>query len=367
MKRLAVLLLLAGCGQKIEITPAAADAGLVADGGAETADGADAAAPGGDDAGNADVLASDSGPPGGTWAWTPMILPADTRTITAIIGRASDDVLAGTINGRLLAFDGAAWTERWRTPSNHGIDAIGVVGDALFIGAGPELWTYDGNDFTRHVVRMGRKVTDVLAFATDDVYLTVEQTTGTALFRWDGAALSEVWTPNGVGTLYSVWGPSPAELYISGSQGSLHKKDGAAVFEETVEFPATWDRNDIAIMQFRSVRGIGGALFAVGSRHLVFRKGADQIWHMEHEMYRSDLARAIAGRALPGGGLEIFVAGTRATEGPLQSYLGGNWAFVPNLDDDLLYGLWTAGDGVYYAGGSKRSASGGVVLIGERR
>ena len=111
--------------------------------------------------------------------WTPVYVPA-TETLYAIWGSAADDIFAVGANGRILHFDGLAWSAQ-DSPTSQTLRAVW--------GAG-----------------------------YDDVYAVGDA--GTVL-HFDGDAWSIEDSVATTANLKSVWGSSASKIYIVGSNGTI--------------------------------------------------------------------------------------------------------------------------------------------------
>ena len=297
--------------------------------------------------------------------WGQATVPANIAPVQAVWGRAADEVYAGTGHGKILRYDGAAWTEMFQTSSNLGITALSGTATRLFAASEVALNIIDGQDTWRHIVPRVRQITGLWAVSNDEVYLTVEEQNGTSLQRYSGGNLTEVFRPMGVGSLEDVWADAGGRLWICGTGGSLFVRDNGITTAEPVEWPAGWGRTEIANFTFGAIRGVGDALYAVGSRFLIFRRGADGVWRIDHDPFLTNPLTALAG-FVAGAHTEIYATGRGTSAGPMLRFYDGQWRSA-GVDDNLhLFGIWAAGPDDYFAVGMVRNTVRGVILRGVR-
>ena len=297
--------------------------------------------------------------------WGTMTLPANTRALNCVWGRGASEVYAGTGSGALLRFDGTSWAGIWQDPGNRSLTAISGTGTSMFVTSEAQLHVFGPGGTSSHLVPRVRSITDVFAFADDDVYLTAREQNTTVLLRFDGAALTEFYHPTGVGQLETVWGPTAGELYFAGSNGSLFSHRNGVTTPESIEWPASWGTSDIANMSFHAVRGFDGELFAAGSRHLIFKKGNDRVWRLVYSPFLTDNITAIAGTSA-GAHTEAYAVGRSVTGGPVARFYEGAWTSQGVDRTYHLFDVWRAGPDDYFAAGMIRNTVQGALLRGFR-
>ncbi len=356
---------------------APADSGIAApDGGADVDAGSEAP----------DVVAPDaevSPPDGGVSPvsavrWSEMVLPPNTRELNAVWGRSPEDVYAASGSGAVFHFDGSAWTQVWRTPTNEGIHDI--VGDAhnIYVVGDNTAWALDlsSSMSVRSASRFSARYLHAIAPMTSGTAFLVglEETTAGALARWEGTTIVDVNRPVMVRAVYSILPDGADTYYFGGSYGSIHVYARGAVTAEAVALPPEWDIADRAAMDVRGLARVGDALFAVGHAHLVLRRSATtpaewQIVYRGAGLTAGEDLRAIAGGYLlptPAGPVEAYAVGEAPRTGGIVRYDGESWSSVNATDQWVLRDIWRAHADQYIAVGFRRNGFQGVILRGER-
>lgn len=293
-----------------------------------------------------------------------MQLPMNTSPVQCVWGRSATEIYAGTSNGKLLKYDGSNWTQdAWNDPGNRGLTDIWGNDDVLAISSEVQLHLHRNGGVESHLASSARSIHGIWGFSENDIYVAVEQTNGTNLQHFDGMALTERYRPTGVGQLYAVWGPSADLVYFGGSNGKLFKIDRGVVSEERVEIPAGY--SDGNTLTFRRIRGIGGEVYAVGSRHVVFQRDVDSVWRAVYNPLLTDEFYDLTGQVI-GGAPEIYVVGRKATPGPAARFWAGGWSHANVSDRFHLFGIHRVSLHEYIAVGMIRNTNTGSILIGRR-
>ena len=160
--------------------------------------------------------------------------------LLSVTGTATNDVWSvGADDGQgplVLHYDGAAWSREatgstgdlwwgWVPPGEaaHRLWAVGAAGRVLRLGDGG--WDETVTDAT--ITLFG-----AWGASEDEVWAVggnVQVATGAKMFRWDGAAWSQVDLPDDVDAeqaLYKVWGSSADDVWACGTNGMLLHFDG---------------------------------------------------------------------------------------------------------------------------------------------
>lgn len=142
------------------------------------------------------------------------------RSLTAIWGRSAGDVYAVGSDGRIVHFDGAAWTAR-ESGTTARLRAVGggAAGAVFAAGDGGVVLRWDGRTWTRQGSGTTANLLDLWASSEGNAYAVGERGT---LLRYDGRR----WSAMDAGTtlaLRGVWGAGPAEVYAVGDQGLVLK------------------------------------------------------------------------------------------------------------------------------------------------
>ncbi|MBI3180039.1 MAG: hypothetical protein HYZ27_10285, partial [Deltaproteobacteria bacterium] len=175
--------------------------------------------------------------PAGDLTFAQMTLPPASAWVNVVWGFGRNDVYAG-VGHRLFHYDGSEWTVRGPTPSNLDITALAGHSGEVFVGAWSQFYVYDGAAFTNYSTGGIYAITDMIAFAPDQVYFTVWITNPSvagALYKFDGIEVSEVFRRPDT-DLNGLWGTSPAELYLVGSYGKILRYASGLVYDETVSW-----------------------------------------------------------------------------------------------------------------------------------
>ena len=363
---LPVALLLAGCPQDINTLDDAGvrlDAAVRADGGADDA-GVDPGADAGfDDAGPLDEDAgpADGGASEGPFAWTRFALPANTRAVNAIWGRSRQEVYFGTANGILLMFDGARVNQIWRTPTNHDIVAIWGTATQLFVADRANLYvSNDGFASVGAQLAVGQGVGAMHGLSEQLVFLVSERTSSRGLFRYDGAAVTEV-APNLVtASINAVLVEPGPQVRIAGN-GRIILYDGVGTRDEPAVWPAGWSTSDIANFFIYDLVQTPGGRIAVGTGGGVM-SDAEGEWRFTRMPAGSEDLRAVAI-----GGPDALVAVGEPIDGhPVWWRRPGGWEPDPYQGNEVFHDVWFADPAQVFVGGFPRSGLDGVVLRGDR-
>ena len=164
------------------------------------------------------------------WCWEHP-LPTG-NDLNAILVRSASDVWVAGWFGTLLHWDGNVWAQ-----SRVGSDYLWALsaepasgstpGTVWVVGAGGLAARFTGQAWTATDTATQVALRGVSAVGTDQVYAVGEG--GTVLF-WDGQSWTPLVLADASGTetrdLLAVWGSSPDDVWIGGSNGALWHKQG---------------------------------------------------------------------------------------------------------------------------------------------
>jgi hypothetical protein len=391
----ALALALAACGETINVadsglpSDARVDSGLVGDDGGEGPDsgvdgghdtgamiGPDTGVPPvdsgtGPDSGETGPDSGETGPDSGVegmpeLTWGSMTLPANTNTVLSIWGRSSEELYAGTGNGKLLRYaPQVGWVQVWESPSNFAIRAVGGTASRIFVADEGNFYvfTLGFNPSQEHPI--GRFIRDMHVVSDNEVLLVSDQTNGRGLYRWDGSMIRTLNEPTDVSILSSVFVTGTNQTYVGGN-GKLYNYAANTLTPENVTWPAAWGTADIANFEFHSIGIIASQLFAAGSRNLIFRRELSGAWELMYAPFTAGgELHAIAG--YPNGiDPEGYAVGDATSESSILRFYKLQWqpsSYQGNVD---LHDLWTSNLDEYFAVGNVNNTFEGVILRGSR-
>jgi hypothetical protein len=153
--------------------------------------------------------------------WFVPVTPSSGRGWSGVWGSASDDVYVVGYRGRILHFDGTAWSPV-QVPTKA--DLYGVWGrsadDVFVVGASGTVLHYDGTRWSRRQTGRDRGLTEIWGSSGSDVYAAES---GGALLHYDGRRWSPV--QFGASGVHGISGTAPDDVYVVTSEG-LHHHDG---------------------------------------------------------------------------------------------------------------------------------------------
>ena len=178
-------------------------------------------------------------------AWAPAFDATSTGWLLNVWGPSADELYAvgGTPDrGRIVRFDGQAWTEM-----SVGIDvpllnwAYGFGAQNVWVvGNGGTILRYDGQ-WTRTPTITDQDLWGVWGAGPDDIWAvggTVSPSGEATILRYDGQAWRRVDVPelsrSGVDAFFKVWGTGPNNVYVVGRRGGVLRWDGQTLREELV-------------------------------------------------------------------------------------------------------------------------------------
>lgn len=151
--------------------------------------------------------------------------------LRGVWGSAANDLFVAGDSGTVLHWNGAAWS-RMSTGTRAELHRVwGSSGSDVYVsGAGGTLLHYDGSTWSRVTVPTTAGLERIWGSSAADVY--VGGANGT-LLHFDGSAWSRLAIPvDPAYTVFAVWGSSASNVYIAGSGGFVLRWDGASWVRE---------------------------------------------------------------------------------------------------------------------------------------
>jgi hypothetical protein len=157
--------------------------------------------------------------------------PQRTLYLWGVWGAAANDVFVAGDSGTVLHWNGAAWA-RMSTGTTVGLRRVwGSSGRDVYVsGEAGTLLHYDGTVWSRVAVPTGEDLARIWGSSASDVYVGGANAT---LLHFDGYAWSRVALPiEPTSTVDAVWGTSGDNVYVAGSAGFVLRWDGASWVRE---------------------------------------------------------------------------------------------------------------------------------------
>jgi hypothetical protein len=292
---------------------------------------------------------SSSGPPAPPASWH-VVLSDLEATLLCVWGTRPDDVFAtggGLGNGTpavVLHYDGAAWTDLAPGGTDTFWWANGTSDhDVWTVGEHGRIAHWDGAAFHDYASGTTATLYGVWAAAANDVW-AVGGTPGAGTsapndvaLHFDGTSWSDASPPQKLGlSFFKVWGAASDDLYIVGEGGTVWHRSGA-----------TWSLESMPSVQgtLLTVNGCGpGEIYAVGGRDVLRSDGTSWTVLPVSQTLEND----VNGVACDAPGRVVVVGG-----GGLKERLaGGQWSddFADDPHTDL-HGAWADSAGGYWAAG----------------
>ena len=168
-------------------------------------------------------------------AWTNIALPATGLSVASVAGSASDNVwIVASAQGAgqrdpwtVYRFDGAKWTSFPLTATvgrpSFGVAVMGPQKVFLGFSYSADIFELDGGDFTKKAASFSVTSGYSMSRVGDQVFVGTQENFGSGpLYRYDGAKFGQVAVTQGSGGVFSVWGASTDDVWISRSGGLGH-------------------------------------------------------------------------------------------------------------------------------------------------
>jgi hypothetical protein len=158
-------------------------------------------------------------------------VPARNLYLWGVWGSAPNDVFVAGDSGTVVHWNGSAWTIM-STGTREGLRRVwGTSGSDVYVsGDAGTLLHYDGTAWSRVAVPATERLERIWGSSAGDVYVGGA---GATLLHYDGSRWSRVTIP--VDPTYSVnavWGTSASNVYIAGTDGFVRRWDGARWWSE---------------------------------------------------------------------------------------------------------------------------------------
>jgi hypothetical protein len=157
--------------------------------------------------------------------------PRRNLYLWGVWGSGPNDVFVAGDSGTVLHWNGEAWS-RMATGTRAGLRRVwGSSGSDVYVsGEGGTLLHYDGSSWSRVAVPATQTLERIWGSSANDVYVGGAEGT---LLHYDGASWSRVAIPvDPTYTVHAVWGTSATNVYIAGSGGFVLRWDGAGWVRE---------------------------------------------------------------------------------------------------------------------------------------
>lgn len=172
-------------------------------------------------------------------AWSEMDSGTD-KSLWGSWGSSPTDVFACGQAGTLLHYDGTAWTSMTSPTDKQLLSMWGSSASDIYgVGVEGTLLHYDGTAWSSVFSYTTNTLRGIWGHSASDIF--VVGNIGTVLY-WNG----EFWESMNTGTetnLHGVWGTSPDNVYVTGEEGIILHYDGSSWTE--VESLATGWLNDL--------------------------------------------------------------------------------------------------------------------------
>jgi hypothetical protein len=271
--------------------------------------------------------------------WTELELPSGTGSIRGIGGTGPDDVFLLSFyhdSACALHFDGVAWQRMEGITTSH-LNSIwgSSPGDVHSVGENSKIVHYNGGKWSS--VSGGEPVDPRVLWGFNSRSFYVGD--GSSLFHCNGAGYEELPQVGGFLGTTALWGASETSLVSVGTEGKIHRFDGAQ-----------WRRESVPTMaHLRAVSGVAeDAVWAVGD-------GMTCIFYDGHE-WKLLLERDGAGfvDVWAASRTRVFLV---ASNGALVQLEGSVWTFYDWHPQIVLRAVWgSSPDDVFAVG------SGGVIM-----
>ena len=158
-------------------------------------------------------------------AWSPKE-SGTTNNLSSVWGSAADSVFVAGDNGMILRYDGADWTPMVSGTSNHLPTIWGAAQDDIFVGgAWGTILHYDGSAWSTMKSNARSHVIGLWGASSSDVFATGFDG---QILHYDGSVWSQMGDSGTSEELWGIWGSSPVDVYVSGTGGTILHYDGQA-------------------------------------------------------------------------------------------------------------------------------------------
>jgi hypothetical protein len=157
--------------------------------------------------------------------------PPRNHYLWGVWGPARNDVFVAGDSGTVLHWNGAAWS-KMSTGTREGLRRVwGTSGSNVYVsGEHGTLLHYDGTAWSRVAVPATEGLERIWGSSANDVYVGGANAT---LLHYDGSQWSRVAIPvDPTYTVFAVWGTSADNVYLAGSGGFVLRWDGVSWVRE---------------------------------------------------------------------------------------------------------------------------------------
>ena len=185
---------------------------------------------------------TDSADPSPAAAWQTLATELG-GAVLSVTGTAADDVWmmgsADALGPTVLHYDGAGWTRH--APESPGdlwwswLPPQPAASVLWAVGAGGRVLRFDGAAWSEAITDPAITLFGVWGTSESDVWTVGGDIGGSgsggAIFHWDGAAWSQASLPPGAAaqqSIFKVWGTGPDDVWACGNNGTLVHFDGSA-------------------------------------------------------------------------------------------------------------------------------------------
>ncbi len=245
--------------------------------------------------------------------------------LSAIWGRSGNDVYAAGLFGRVLHYDGVAWSELGALPESRVIRNLSGSGDKLWLAADSGILELEGDQLS-FAVRWpinwsiealgGCAPTDVFAVGIGPVSGTGSQG---LIVRREGTDWNPMQIPS-TGSLHGVWCSSPGDVFAVGADSTVLHYDGSGWTKLSLPVAPGW------------LNGVWASspseVFVVGENGSILRGDGNQ-WEVLDSGTHERL-RAVWGTSP----IDVYAAG----DGVLLHYDGKVWSKEASAQIRSLWG-----------------------------
>lgn len=170
----------------------------------------------------------------GGFTWNESALDLGFRHFNAFAGTGCDDIWAGEWWGRVLHYDGAAWTrESSHLPTNRSVSYVQTLADGWVLAkGGDEISLRDPVDGWRTIPSPGTNLGYVHAVSPDSIFAG----TASGLRIWNGAGWRD--TDTIAGAVHGLTATASGSLHALVANGAMSlRRWNGATFEVLTEIP----------------------------------------------------------------------------------------------------------------------------------
>lgn len=240
--------------------------------------------------------------------WSNVVGVPASFSYGAVWSFAPDDVWVTADSGRVLRFDGHAWTETALGTPEMMLGIWGFAPDDVWMVGGQTLVRYDGTDFTVTDLSLENGgiegLTSIWASAPDDVWAGGTQST---VAHFDGASWSRSIAAGTDNT--SVWGSGPDDVYVVGLFDVAH-----------------WDGSTFSTVELDTF-GSAESVFGFAQDDVWLASGSEQLAHFDGSAWEEIEIDATGEPSALWGTASDDIWGV-GSAGSISHYDGSEWTEV---------------------------------------